>query len=94
MSGPFRLVYFGNERFGHRIESFDYAGDGSPRARWGSDCILSLLDTKYGHSAGKERWIVVPFSCGDETLKVKVCLTRNRRLPRLDSLGSVRMTHR
>ena len=60
---------------------------------------LSIPTVIYGlsfsaRSAGKERWIVVPFSCGDETLKVKVCLTRNRRLPRLDSLGSVRMTHR
>jgi chemotaxis protein CheX len=60
---------------------------------------LSIPTVIYGlsfsaRSAGKERWVVVPFSCGDETLNVKVCLTRNRRLPRLDSLGSVRMTHR
>jgi chemotaxis protein CheX len=60
---------------------------------------LSIPTVIYGlsfsaRSAGKERWIVVPFSCWDETLNVKLCLTRNRQLSRLDSLGSVRMTHR
>ena len=60
---------------------------------------LSIPTVIYGlsfsaRSAGKERWIVVPFSCGDDTLTVKVCLTRNRSLPQLDSLGSVHMAHR
>jgi chemotaxis protein CheX len=60
---------------------------------------LSIPTVIYGlsfsaRSAGKERWVIVPFSCGDETLSLKVCLTQNRKLPRLDSLGSVRMTHR
>jgi chemotaxis protein CheX len=60
---------------------------------------LSIPTVIYGlsfsaRSPGKERWIVVPFSCGDDTLKVKICLTPNRSLPRLASLGSVQMTHR
>jgi CheY-specific phosphatase CheX len=58
---------------------------------------LSVPTVIYGlsfsaRSAGNKRWIVVPFTCGDDTLKVQVCLTRNRRLPRLDS--SLQMAHR
>jgi chemotaxis protein CheX len=60
---------------------------------------LSIPTVIYGlsfsaRSPGKERWVVVPFSCEDDSLKVKVCLTPNRSLPRLASLGSVQMTHR
>jgi chemotaxis protein CheX len=60
---------------------------------------LSIPTVIYGlsfsaRSPGRERWIVVPFSCGNDTLNVKVCLTPNRSLPRLASLGSVQMTHR
>ena len=34
-------------------------------------------------TAGKEQWIVVPFSCGADALDVKVCLTPNRGLPHM-----------
>ena len=34
-------------------------------------------------TAGKERWIVVPFACGADALDVKVCLTPNRGLPHM-----------
>jgi chemotaxis protein CheX len=59
---------------------------------------LSIPTVIYGlsfsaRSPGKELWIVVPFSCGEDTLRVKMCLMPNRRLPRLVSLGSVQMTH-
>ena len=60
---------------------------------------LSIPTVIYGlsfsaRSPGREQWIVVPFSCGDDILNVKVCLTPNRSLPRLASLGSVQMAHR
>jgi chemotaxis protein CheX len=47
---------------------------------------LSIPTVVYGLSfsartAGKEKWIVVPFSCGDDTVEFKVCLTPNRGLP-------------
>jgi chemotaxis protein CheX len=46
---------------------------------------LSIPTVIYGLSfsartAGKEKWIVVPFVCGDDTLELKVCLTPNRGL--------------
>jgi chemotaxis protein CheX len=60
---------------------------------------LSIPTVIYGlsfsaRSAGKERWIVVPFSCGDDILTIKVCLTPNRRQPWPGSLGAVQMTRR
>jgi Predicted inhibitor of MCP methylation, homolog of CheC len=60
---------------------------------------LSIPTVIYGlsfsaRSPGKEKWIVVPFSCGEDTLRVKICLMPNRRLPCLVSLGSVQMAHR
>jgi chemotaxis protein CheX len=60
---------------------------------------LSIPTVIYGlsfsaRSPGRERWIVVPLSCGDDTVKVKICLTPNRSLPRLGSLGSVHLAHR
>ena len=60
---------------------------------------LSIPTVIYGlsfsaRSPGKEQWIVVPFSCGEDTLRVKMCLMPNRSLPCLISLGSVQMTHR
>jgi chemotaxis protein CheX len=46
---------------------------------------LSIPTVVYGLSfsartAGKEKWIVVPFVCGDSTVELKVCLTPNRGL--------------
>ena len=60
---------------------------------------LSIPAVVYGLSfsartAGKERWVVVPFTCGDESIDIKICLTRNRGLPRLPSLGSAQLAHR
>jgi len=40
---------------------------------------------------GKEEWTVVPFACGGQTLQVKVCLTPNRGLPHLATMGSERL---
>jgi chemotaxis protein CheX len=34
-------------------------------------------------TAGKEQWIVTPFTCGTDSLEVKICLSPNRGLPRL-----------
>jgi chemotaxis protein CheX len=34
-------------------------------------------------TAGKEQWIVTPFTCGSDRLEVKVCLSPNRGLPRM-----------
>jgi len=47
---------------------------------------LSIPTVVYGLSfsartAGKEKWIVVPFSCGKDAIEFKVCLTPNRGLP-------------
>jgi chemotaxis protein CheX len=42
-------------------------------------------------SPGKQQWIVVPFSCGDDTLNVKVCLTPNRSRPRAANSSDLRM---
>lgn len=49
---------------------------------------LSIPTVIYGltfsaRTAGKERWIVVPFTCGDDAMVVKVCLTPNRGLPHM-----------
>jgi chemotaxis protein CheX len=60
---------------------------------------LSIPTVIYGLSfsariACKERWIVLPFYCGDDNLSVKVCFTRNRSLPRMVSLVSGQMSHR
>ena len=54
---------------------------------------LSIPTVIYGlsfsaRSAGKEQWIIVPFVCGNDAVDVKVCLTPNRGLPRLLTLGS------
>jgi chemotaxis protein CheX len=47
---------------------------------------LSIPTVVYGLSfsartAGKEKWIVVPFLCGNDAVEIKVCLTPNRGLP-------------
>jgi len=47
---------------------------------------LSIPTVVYGlnfsaRTAGKEKWMVVPFACGDEIIEFKVCLTPNRGLP-------------
>ena len=49
---------------------------------------LSIPTVIYGfgfsaRSAGKEKWIVAPFICGQDTFEVKICLTLNRRLAHL-----------
>ncbi len=49
---------------------------------------LSIPTVIYGltfsaRTAGKEKWIVVPFACGDRAVDVKVCLTPNRGLPHM-----------
>jgi chemotaxis protein CheX len=46
---------------------------------------LSIPTVIYGlsfsaRSAGRERWIVVPCTCGDNSVELKVCLTPNRGL--------------
>ena len=46
---------------------------------------LSIPTVIYGlsfsaRSAGKEKWIVVPFRCSGDTLELRICLTRNRIL--------------
>jgi chemotaxis protein CheX len=46
---------------------------------------LSIPTVIYGLSfsartAGREKWIVVPFSCENNTMEIKVCLTPNRGL--------------
>lgn len=60
---------------------------------------LSIPTVIYGlsftaRSPGKEEWIVVPFTCGDEDVSVKICLTPNRSLPRLGTLGLLHLAHR
>jgi chemotaxis protein CheX len=57
---------------------------------------LSIPTVIYGMSfsartAGKEKWIVVPFLCGDDSFEVKICLTPNRGLPLLATTGLARM---
>ena len=57
---------------------------------------LSIPTVIYGMSfsartAGKEKWIVTPFACGDDTLEIKICLTPNRGLPLLTTMGSARL---
>jgi chemotaxis protein CheX len=47
---------------------------------------LSIPTVIYGLSfsartTGKEKWVVVPFTCGDDAFEVKICLTPNRGLP-------------
>jgi chemotaxis protein CheX len=59
---------------------------------------LSIPTVIYGlhfsaRTTGKEQWVVVPFSCGAETIDVKVCLTPNRGLPRLATMGSAHLAH-
>ena len=49
---------------------------------------LSIPTVVYGlnfsaRTAGKEKWVVVPFVCGNNTVELKVCLTPNRGLPHL-----------
>ena len=48
---------------------------------------LSIPTVVYGlnfsaRTVGKEQWVVVPFTCGDDKFEIKICLTRNRGLPR------------
>ena len=59
---------------------------------------LSIPTVIYGlnfsaRTAGKEQWITVPFTCGEEALDVKVCLTPNRGLPRMAGLRSAHIVH-
>ena len=54
---------------------------------------LSIPAVVYGlnfaaRTAGKERWIVVPFTCEGQNIEIKICLTPNRGLPRLLSKPS------
>ena len=49
---------------------------------------LSIPTVVYGlrfsaRTAGKEKWIVVPFVCGEDKLELKVCLSPNRGLPQI-----------
>jgi chemotaxis protein CheX len=49
---------------------------------------LSIPTVVYGLSfsartAGKEKWVVVPFVCGSDSVELKVCLTPNRGLPHM-----------
>jgi len=39
--------------------------------------------TFFARTAGKDQWIVVPFTCGADAIDVKVCLTPNRGLPHM-----------
>src|SRR5262249_54308122 len=60
---------------------------------------LSIPTVIYGLSfsartAGKEQWVVVPFACGEDTVDVKVCLTPNRGLPRLATMGGAHLATR
>jgi len=60
---------------------------------------LSIPTVIYGlsfsaRSPGKERWLVVPLTCGDDLVKIKICLTPNRSLPRLGTLGLLHLAHR
>jgi len=48
---------------------------------------LSIPTVVYGlnfaaRTIGKEQWVVVPFSCGADKFEIKICLSRNRGLPR------------
>ena len=43
---------------------------------------------------GKEHWVVVPFTCGEERIDIKISLTPNRGLPRLTAIASTHMSHR
>ena len=54
---------------------------------------LSIPTVIYGlkfsaRTSGKEKWIVVPFTCGDDKFEVKICLTPNRGLPHLATVHS------
>ena len=60
---------------------------------------LSIPTVIYGLSfsartAGREQWVVVPFTCGDERLDIKICLARNRGLSRLATLVPAHLAHR
>ena len=55
---------------------------------------LSIPTVLYGfgfsaRSASKEKWIVAPFTCDQDTLEVKICLTLNRRLAHLAKPSAV-----
>lgn len=57
---------------------------------------LSIPTVIYGlnfsaRTAGKEQWTVVPFCCGAESVDVKLCLTPNRGLPRIATMGSAHL---
>jgi chemotaxis protein CheX len=59
---------------------------------------LSIPMVVYGlrfsaRTAGKEQWVVVPFASGGHTLDIKVCLTPNRGLPRLTTMGIAHPAH-
>ena len=59
---------------------------------------LSIPTVIYGLSfsartAGKEKWIVAPFQCGDEKLDIKICLTRNRGLTHPVTSTSAQLAH-
>jgi chemotaxis protein CheX len=60
---------------------------------------LSIPTVIYGLSfsartAGGEQWIVVPFFCGNESIDIRICLARNRPLPRLVSMSPAHQAHR
>jgi len=59
---------------------------------------LSIPTVVYGlnfaaRTVGKEHWVVVPFLCGDDRFEIKICLTRNRGLPRYPIMGTTQLAH-
>lgn len=60
---------------------------------------LSIPTVVYGLSfaartVGREQWIVVPFTCGADRFEIKICLTRNRGLPRYPTIETAQLAHR
>ena len=60
---------------------------------------ISIPTVIYGLSfsartVGKEKWLVVPFACGDYTFEVKICLAPNRGLPHTATMGSTHLAQK
>jgi len=59
---------------------------------------LSIPTVVYGlrfsaRTAGREQWVVVPFVSEGHTLEVKACLTPNRGLPTVVTMGTGHLAH-